>query len=132
VPETGDPPLVGYAELRGPADQRPGTDHLSLLFTAIEQQGRGIARALLAAVTGHLWHADPPVTSLTVNASAYAVPIYQRLGFHSTDPASESDGILATPMRLSLAPASSSAASPGRPPAASSARSAADRAAPEP
>jgi len=132
VSKTDDPPFAGYAELSGPAGRPAGTDHLTLLFTAVEQQGRGIARSLLATVIDHLRHAHPPVTSLTVNASAYAVPIYRRLGFRTTDPATESDGILATPMRLSLDPASPSAASPGRPPAASSARSAADRAAPEP
>lgn len=128
--ETGDPRLVGYAELHGPAGRPPGTDHLSLLFTAVEHQGRGIARALLGAVTAHLQSLEPLVTVLTVNASAYAVPIYERLGFRPTTPTEPLDAVAATPMRLALKPASPSAASPGPPPAASSARSASDRAAP--
>lgn len=132
LPATGGPPLLGYAELRGPAGRPSGTDHLSLLFTAVEYQGRGIARTLLEAVTDHLANAEPAVTALTVNASAHAVPIYERLGFRPTEPATDSDGILATPMRLAFNPAAASAALPAHSPAASNARSAADRAAPEP
>ena len=118
---------VGYAEL-GCRDGRPdGIDHLTLLFTAVEHQGRGIARCLMRTVTAHLLAADPPVGDLTVNASAYALPLYARLGFHPTAAKGELDGIVATPMRLVLSPASPSAASPTPPPAASSARTAADR-----
>lgn len=101
--------LLGYAELRGRDGAADGIDHLTLLFTAVEHQGQGIARRLLAAVISHLAAADPPVTSLTVNASAYAVPIYQRLGFVRSAAATEFDGIVATPMRLAVAAPSPSA-----------------------
>ncbi len=101
--------LLGYAELRGRDGAPDGLDHLTLLFTAVEHQGQGIARRLLAAVTGHLAGADPPVTSLTVNASAYAVPIYERLGFVRSAAATEAAGIVATPMLLAVAAPSPSA-----------------------
>ncbi len=118
---------VGYAEL-GCRDDRPdGIDHLTLLFTAVEHQGRGIARCLIRTVTAHLLAADPPVGDLTVNASVYALPIYERLGFRPIAAVGEQDGIIATPMRLVLTPASPSAASPAHPPGASSARTSSDR-----
>lgn len=120
----GDDELVGYAELQGGNGDPDGIDHLTLLFTAVDHQGRGIARRLLAAVTGHLSTADPPVTRLTVNASAYAFPIYERLGFVRVSADTEENGIVATPMRLDLTPASPSAAGPKPRPSASSARSA--------
>ncbi len=104
--------VVGYAELRGRDGRPDGVDHLTLLFTAVEHQGRGIARRLLETVTAHLRAADPPVDALTVNASAHALPAYQRLGFRATGAAGELDGIVATPLRLDLTPASPSAASP--------------------
>jgi GNAT superfamily N-acetyltransferase len=120
--EAGD--YLGYAELRG-RDGRPnGIDHLTLLFTSVEHQGRGIARRLLETATVHLRSADPPVDELTVNASAFALPVYERLGFVPTAAASEFDGIVATPMRLELSPALPSAASPARRPGANSARNA--------
>jgi GNAT superfamily N-acetyltransferase len=93
---------VGYAELRGRDGRPDGIDHLTLLFTAVEHQGQGIARCLMRTVRAHLAAADPPVGELTVNASAHALPIYARLGFHPTAAAGELDGIVATPMRLVL------------------------------
>jgi ribosomal protein S18 acetylase RimI-like enzyme len=96
--------LVGYAELRGRDGRIDGIDHLTLLFVAVDLQGRGIARRLLDVVISYLAAARPPVTDLTVNASAYAVPIYHRLGFRPTGGAGEFDGIVATPMRLELDP----------------------------
>jgi ribosomal protein S18 acetylase RimI-like enzyme len=95
--------LLGYAELRGPAGRPAGADHLTLLFVAVEHQGRGVARRLLAAVADHLRLQQPPVHTLTVNASAYARPIYERLGFRSAGEAATLDAISATPMRLDLA-----------------------------
>lgn len=99
---TFDEALVGYAELCGRDGRIDGIDHLALLFTAVDLQGRGIARHLLAAVQEHLAAACPPVTDLTVNASAYAVPAYHRLGFRPTGEAGRLQDIVATPMRLEL------------------------------
>ncbi len=97
--------LVGYAELRGRDGRLDGLDHLTLLFVAVDLQGRGIARRLLDAVIGQLAAAEPPARDLTVNASAYAVPIYRRLGFRETGGADEYQGVVSTPMRLELEPA---------------------------
>ena len=100
-----EPALVGYAELRGPAGRPSGTLHLTLLFTHVDWHGHGIARRLLGAVTEHLLAADPPVHRLTVNASAYARPIYARLGFDTEgDDLIGEDGISGSPMRLDLDP----------------------------
>jgi len=98
-----EPTLVGYAELRGPAGREPGTLHLTLLFTHVDWHRHGVARRLLGAVTEHLLAADPPARQLTVNASAYATPIYERLGFVPGGENTEGeDGIIASPMRLDL------------------------------
>jgi GNAT superfamily N-acetyltransferase len=97
-----DAELRGYAELRGSDGSTGGSDHLTLLFTGVEHQGRGIARRLLEVAVTHLRLAEPPVEALTVNASAYALPIYERLGFVRTSDAAEFDGIAATPMRFTL------------------------------
>jgi GNAT superfamily N-acetyltransferase len=112
----GEARPCGYAELRGRDGAADGIDHLTLLFTSVEHQGKGIARRLLAAVLAHLRSAEPPVRALTVNASAYALPIYERLGFVRTSDAAEFDGIAATPMRLALPPSPPGCpAAPGHP-----------------
>lgn len=80
--------VVGYVE-------RGGT-HLLLLFVHPEHQRRGIARALLAAAVEGF-----SGVPLTVNASAYAKPVYAHLGFVPTGPAFTRNGIAATPMALS-------------------------------
>jgi GNAT superfamily N-acetyltransferase len=79
--------VVGYAERSG--------IHLLLLFVHPEHQRRGIARALLNAAVEGL-----SGVPLTVNASAYAKPIYARLGFVPTGPTFTRNGLTATPMAL--------------------------------
>lgn len=99
-----EPLTVGYAELGDRAGRPRGTGHLTVLFTHVDWQGQGIARRLLGAVTAHLLGADPPVRCLTVNASAYARPIYARLGFESVDEEAGGSELVASPMRLRLGP----------------------------
>ena len=41
-------------------------------------------------------------TGFTVNASLYALPLYERLGFVATGPKVEMDGIAFVPMRMAL------------------------------
>jgi len=79
--------VVGYAE-------REGT-HLYLLFVHPEHQRRGIARRLLAAAVAGI-----PGATVTVHATAYALPAYTRLGFRVTGPAFTRGGLTATPMAL--------------------------------
>lgn len=96
--------LIGYAELRGLDGKPGGIDHLSLLFTAVDHQKEGIGRRLLATVKTHLRQAEPPVDTLTVHASRYAVAAYARLGFRAeaVNPALEGASGLPQPMRLDL------------------------------
>lgn len=92
--------MAGYAELRGRRDELgQGKDHLSLLFTAVDRQGQGMARRLMAAVDRHLLAASPPIRTLSVNASAFAVPAYERLGFRLVAMADDGPG---TPSSASL------------------------------
>jgi GNAT superfamily N-acetyltransferase len=100
--DVGSDVLAGYAELGGRDGTPGGIDHLTLLFTALDRQGQGVARRLLAAATAHLGTAEPPVRQLTVNASAFALPIYERLGFVRSAANTEEGGIVATPMLYDL------------------------------
>lgn len=87
--------IVGMIEMRD-------YSHVSLLFVDSDYQKRGISKALfkqaLDACLSHL----PTLKAITVNASAYALPIYQALGFVSTDTVQEKDGISYWPMVYSI------------------------------
>ena len=77
--------IAGFIGMR---EQR----HVFHLFVGKQWQGRGLARRLWeAARTG----ATPPVS---VNASNYAVPAYEKLGFVRTAPMTEKNGIRFNPM----------------------------------
>ena len=69
--------------------------HLWALFTAADYQRRGIARRLWKAATGT--GIEHP---FTVNASRYAVPVYERLGFVAVGPEKISNGVIFQPMVL--------------------------------
>ena len=77
-----------------------GTSHISLLFVSKKYQRRGIARALFAVLEEYCRAAG--ADSITVNSSPYAVEIYHRLGFVSTDKETVTNGIRFTPMRYSV------------------------------
>lgn len=70
-------------------------DHISLFFVKEEVQKQGIGRALW-----DFFLAQSRAEKITVNASPYAVPIYERLGFQAVDDEQLSDGIRYTPMAL--------------------------------
>lgn len=88
--------IVGVAAVR---DNR----HLSLLFVRREDQRKGIARRLLGMAIEACREIDPELQSMTVNSSRYAVAVYEKLGFESTGPEEEKNGIRFTPMRLGIA-----------------------------
>ena len=71
--------------------------HLHLLFVDTPFQRRGIARALWQTALAACVDAARP-ESITVNASAFAVPAYRRLGFVELGPAAGRDGVITTPM----------------------------------
>lgn len=74
--------------------------HVSLLFVEEAFQRQGIARQLFQRMTERAKEQGTEI--ITVNSSPYAVEIYQRLGFASTDEEQTVNGIRFTPMKLSL------------------------------
>lgn len=76
--------------------------HISLLFVKKSHHRRGIAKELLRKAIKDIKINNPNVEVLTVNSSPYAVEIYRRLGFNSTDYMQERDGILYMPMKKCL------------------------------
>lgn len=82
-------------ELAGVAATR-GADHVSMLFVGRKYQRRGIARALLGELCRAA--AGQGCAAVTVNASHYGVPAYERMGFEAAAPQQERDGMLFTPM----------------------------------
>lgn len=72
----------------------PERRHLYHLFVARTHHRRGIGRRLWDAARTEL---EPgPVT---VNSSRFAIPFYEGLGFLTTGPQWEKDGVIAYPMR---------------------------------
>lgn len=69
-----DEQLIAVLEIRDGS-------HISLLFTASEWHGRGLAKKLLQKALDQITATYGMPKALTVNASPYAVPIYQKLGF---------------------------------------------------
>lgn len=71
--------------------------HLYQMFVSSDQHGRGIGRQLWQYLLMSL--ADKPHTkAITVNASAHAVPVYQRFGFAATGVRTETHGVAFFPM----------------------------------
>jgi GNAT superfamily N-acetyltransferase len=71
--------------------------HLYLLFVDTPYQRRGIAQALWQVALAACVEASQP-SRITVNASAFAAPVYLRLGFATTGPEELRDGVITTPM----------------------------------
>ncbi len=77
-----------------------GFSHISLLFVEGCYQGQGVGYALVKHalfLAKKAWR-----SSLSVCASPYALPFYQRCGFEHIGPATIQNGILYTPMRRVL------------------------------
>ncbi len=75
-------------------------NHISLLFTAPDCQGRGIATRLLRTAA----EAGGFVAPATVNSSPNAVGFYARLGFAPDGPELLKNGVRHQPMRLPALP----------------------------
>lgn len=78
--------------------------HVHLLFVDEAFQRRGIARALWQVALSACRDAARP-ERITVNASAFAVPVYRRLGFVVLGTAEVREGVVVTPMAFDLPPA---------------------------
>ena len=76
--------------------------HISMLFVDRAFQGHGIARALINRALAICRREKPELASVTVNSSPYAVPIYERVGFHVTAPEQVVHGIRFTAMVLDI------------------------------
>ena len=78
-------------------------DHISLLFVERRLQRKGIAKDLLQKALEVMRTAKPDLERVTVSSSCYAVPVYEKLGFHQTGPERTVNGIVFIPMVLRLA-----------------------------
>jgi ribosomal protein S18 acetylase RimI-like enzyme len=91
-----DGALAGMIELRH-------GEHLSMLFVDAAFHRRGIGRNLYDAALERLRREAPGLREITVNASRYGVPIYERLGFVVTGEEQTVNGITFVPMTARLA-----------------------------
>ena len=90
------------AELVGVVALRAAT-HLQYLFVAKSHQRAGLARRLWQLARRDAIRDGNAVGRFTVNASGYAVPAYERLGFRRVGPVQEKNGVRFQPMELAEA-----------------------------
>ena len=83
--------------LAGVVGVRGGT-HLYSLFVAKSHQRAGLARRLWELARLDASRGRNAAGRFTVNASSYAVPAYERLGFHRVGPVKEANGVRFQPM----------------------------------
>jgi GNAT superfamily N-acetyltransferase len=83
--------LVGVVAVRA-------ATHLQYLFVAKTHQRTGLARRLWELARLDAIPAGNAQGRFTVNASAYAVPAYERLGFRRVGPVKEANGVRFQPM----------------------------------
>jgi GNAT superfamily N-acetyltransferase len=76
--------------------------HVSILFVRGDQQGKGIARSLLAEALRRCQTANPDLVKVTVNSSPNAVEAYRHMGFIPTSEEQLTNGIRFVPMVLVL------------------------------
>lgn len=89
-------------EIAGMIEFRHG-EHLSMLFVDAAFHRRGIGRMLYDAALERLRGEAPGLREITVNASRYGVPIYERLGFVVAGEEQTVNGITFVPMTAQLA-----------------------------
>lgn len=89
-----DGKMIGMISLRNET-------HISLLFVDRYYHRRGIGRALIQALIKYV-KGEMGQKKLTVNASPYGVEFYHRLGFQDAGPEKQQDGIIFTPMILTI------------------------------
>jgi len=89
-------------ELAGMIEFRHG-EHLSMLFVDAAFHRRGIGRKLYDAALERLRREQPALREITVNASRYGVPVYERLGFVIRGAEQTVNGITFIPMSARIA-----------------------------
>jgi len=83
--------IIGAIELRE-------FRHVSLLFTHQNHLGKGIGKALFQKGKAICQTENPNLKTITVFSSPYAVDIYKKLGFETTDVETTKNGLRFTPM----------------------------------
>ncbi|MDH5177722.1 MAG: GNAT family N-acetyltransferase [Gammaproteobacteria bacterium] len=73
-----------------------GRTHLLAHFSVSQMEARLQSSEYRFKIADKAGNADP---GFTVNASAYAVPAYERLGFRCVGPVKEANGVRFQPMR---------------------------------
>jgi GNAT superfamily N-acetyltransferase len=92
---TLDDEVVGVIELRD-------LQHISLYFVDQAYMGQGIGRDLWRQALAICRRERPDLSHISVNASLYAVPVYERLGFRQWKPEQVVKGIRFVPMAFTL------------------------------
>ncbi|MFZ5974724.1 MAG: GNAT family N-acetyltransferase [Bacillota bacterium] len=87
--------LVGVIAVSGYA-------HISLLFVDKAYHGKQIARNLFVKALKRCIFKNPGLTEITVNASAYAVDVYRKLGFEAAGDRTTTNGITFFPMKMAF------------------------------
>lgn len=83
--------VIGVASIRS-------KNHISLLFVDEKYHRKGIGKALLQKLQEEYLPKDNPY--LSVNASPYGVPFYEKIGFIKVGSMQEADGITFQPMEI--------------------------------
>lgn len=89
-----DDKIIGVISLRA-------RTHISLLFVDERYHHRGVGRNLVNYAAMFV-REENKGRIITVNSSPYAENFYRRLGFKDTDSEQQKDGIIYTPMSLSI------------------------------
>lgn len=87
--------FLGYVAMKPPA-------HLYHLYVDEAFHGRGVGKALFAEAI-RIWSQTHSFDNLTVNASRYAVPIYEKWGFFPTEGLVDRCGVICFPMVKQIA-----------------------------
>jgi GNAT superfamily N-acetyltransferase len=90
-----DDEMVGVVQMKNHS-------HVSLYFVEGAHMGKGIGRELWRRALAISRRQRPDLVEITVNASLYAVPIYQKLGFRQTKPEQVVNGIRVVPMAVGV------------------------------
>ena len=73
-----------------------GTNHICLFFTHKDYMGKGVGKQLF----GHFMEKTDKSQPVTVNASDYGIPIYEKLGFEVVGDRFFDHGTVHTPMKM--------------------------------
>lgn len=71
-----------------------GSNHICLFFVNSDYMGKGIGKRLF----GYFLDTTDKNSPVTVNASDYGIPVYEKLGFVKADVRKEENGTVYTPM----------------------------------